>query len=104
MTQKFNEDLLSQKMTELWEAALQEKIDSYTEDDHEQYLDECLDAVQIGNLEYSAGCVLREVDPIAFRCDMADNEDRLKEDFESEYSEDDFRDEALEALDMEDEE
>ncbi len=43
-----------------------------TEETYEDLLDECLPEVKIGELTYSAGHVLKEVDPVAFRCGVSD--------------------------------
>lgn len=42
------------------------------EDTYEEYLTECLGEIQVGNLVFDAGRIIRELDPIAFRCGMAD--------------------------------
>ena len=39
---------------------------------YEDLLNETCDVVRIGSLEYSPGTVLKEMDPIAFRCGVAD--------------------------------
>lgn len=47
---------------------------------HEMYdemLDACHEAVKIGNLTYSPAQVLKEVDPIAYRCGFADFLDEI---------------------------
>jgi len=43
-----------------------------TEEVYEELLDECFAEVKIGELTYAAGYVLKEVDPIAFRCGVSD--------------------------------
>lgn len=40
------------------------------EDQWEAALDETCEPFKIGSMEYSAGRVLREIDPIAFQCDV----------------------------------
>ena len=72
-----------------------------TEEAYEELIDEISEEVKIGSLTYSAGRVLREVDPIAFRCGMADESDRFYEQFQEENSIEDFEEQALINLDME---
>ena len=43
-------------------------------------LDECHDVVNVAGLEYDPSRVLREVDPVAFRCGMLDYWDSLVQD------------------------
>lgn len=43
-----------------------------TEDKYEDLLNEVFEHCVIGHIEFDAGRVLRELDPIAFRCGMAD--------------------------------
>ena len=71
------------------------------EEAYEELIDEISEEVKIGSLTYSAGRVLREVDPIAFRCGMADESDRFYEQFTEENSIEDFEEQALINLDME---
>lgn len=42
------------------------------EDAFENDLTDCYDMVSVCGYEYEAGCVLREMDPIAFRCGFND--------------------------------
>lgn len=101
----FNEEALDKKVTELYDQAIEEYIEEHnTEEAYEEQLDEISGEIQIGNLTFSAGQIVKELDPIAFRCGMADNEDFVREQAEDEISEDDFKDQALEELDMKDEE
>ena len=46
---------------------------------YDEMLDDCNPMVKIGNLEYSPSRVLKEVDPIAYRCGMNDYESALLE-------------------------
>lgn len=50
----------------------EEVSDSTAHDMFDAYLDEVLDEVRIGTLTYSASRVLKEVDPIAYRCEFSD--------------------------------
>lgn len=45
-----------------------------TEKEFEEELNESYDKVNICGLEYCAGSALKEVDPIAFNCGMADRD------------------------------
>lgn len=49
----------------------------YTADDYEELLDELYGTITIGTLEYNAGYILREVDPIAFDCGRDDEVDSI---------------------------
>lgn len=42
------------------------------EEDFEELLSETCETVRIGSLEYDPGHVLRNIDPIAFRCGVSD--------------------------------
>ena len=42
------------------------------EDRYEELITEVYDTVSIGELTWEAGAVLREMDPIAFRCEVTD--------------------------------
>ena len=53
-------------------------------------LDDCHPMVKIGTLEYLPSRVLKEVDPIAYRCGMNDYESSLREDYESGFDDCDF--------------
>lgn len=100
----FDKALLQEKMKSLYNEAMEAfEEENNTEDAYEKLLDETYGAVEICDLSYSAGMTLREVDPIAFRCGMVEESDRYYEQFEEENDIEDFRDEALEALNMEDE-
>lgn len=43
-----------------------------SEDEFEELLNETCETIKIGSLEYDPGYVLRNVDPMAFRCGVAD--------------------------------
>lgn len=49
----------------------------YTEEDHEDFLNECGDPVEVFGRPYDAGRVLRLVDPIAFHCDHVEVLDNM---------------------------
>ena len=44
----------------------------YTEDEFEEYITEIFGTFKIGTLTFDAGKILRELDPIVFRCGFAD--------------------------------
>ena len=58
---------------------------------YDDYLDEVLEPVKIGTLEYSPSAVFKAVDPIAYRCDLNDYLSMMHDDgyfcFECEYFE-----------------
>ena len=49
-------------------------------DRYDEMLDECTPIVKVGMLEYLPSRVLKEVDPIAYRCDLSDWLSSLSED------------------------
>ena len=49
-------------------------------DRYDEHLDECLEPVLLGTLEYSPSSVLKAVDPIAYRCDINDWLDHMSQD------------------------
>ena len=49
-----------------------------TEDEFEEALDDIYGDVEIAGHKYSTGQTLREIDPIAFRCGLADYGDSLE--------------------------
>jgi len=101
----YNWDTLDDKVTELYDAAIEEFIEeNNTEEAYESELNEIYGDVSVCGYDRPSGAVLREVDPIAFRCGLSDNEDRVRERAEEETDQDEFREEALEILNMEDEE
>ena len=51
---------------------------------YDDMLDDCYPMVKIGTLEYLPSRVLKEVDPIAYRCGMNDYESALLADREEE--------------------
>lgn len=48
------------------------KLKEISEDDYEGYLTETFGTVKFGFLEFDAGRIIRELDPTAFRCGIAD--------------------------------
>lgn len=53
--------------------------DRYTEEMYEDLLNECED-IEIFGVSYSAGRVLRKVDPVRFRCGYVDELSRIESD------------------------
>lgn len=49
-----------------------EPDDMEAEDAYDEMLDDCYEPFRIGSMEYSPSLVLREVDPIAYRCGLND--------------------------------
>ena len=49
-------------------------------DRYDEHLDDCMEMVKIGTLEYSPSSVLKAVDPIAYRCDVNDWLDYMSQD------------------------
>ena len=52
------------------------------EDEFEEMLNECYDTVKVGCCQWEAGYVMKELDPVAFRCGVSDyfaNDDRFVE-------------------------
>jgi hypothetical protein len=102
MIVQYNEEALSEKMTELYEKAIAEYIEeNNTEEAFEEELNEVYGEVEICGYSFEAGRAYKELDPIGFRCGLSDNEYIVRERAEEEINEDDFRDQALEDLNME---
>ena len=60
MVWKYNDEIIE-------ESDIYDIVDcEYTADNYEELLDELYGTITIGELEYNAGYVLREIDPIAF--------------------------------------
>lgn len=73
-------------------AELRAEIENFERDpdDYTEQYDEFLDEfwpVCIGSLEYAASMVLREVDPIAYRCGLLDYVDSLDKDDDPRFRE-----------------
>ena len=58
-------------MTEILEP-IEVEVEKYTEDDYCNMLNECYGEVRLGSYTWGADYVLRELDPIAYRCGFAD--------------------------------
>lgn len=61
--------------------------DYISESEYDDMLDECYDMVHIGNLSYYPSQVLREVDPVAYRCGYNDYIDSVELEEIPEYQE-----------------
>jgi len=100
----FNQDVLSEKMTELYEAVIEEYIEEHnTEEAYEESLNEIYGDVSVCGYDRPQGTLLKEIDPIAFSVGMSDNEDSVRERAQEEINENDFEEKALESLNMENE-
>ena len=105
MTILYNEDLLYSKMIDLYELAIEEYIEeNNTEESYEDTLNDIYGDASVCGQDRPQGTLLKEIDPIAFRVGMSENEDHIRDQAENEISKDDFRDQALEDLDMRDQE
>ncbi len=82
-----------EKFDELVESKVEDFINNWemSEDDYEELLDELYGDVQIGSYSYSSGRALKEIDPIAFRCGISEEEC-------PEHEIDEKRDEVIEEL------
>lgn len=88
--------ITQEKFDELVDEKVEEILES---DEFEKGFDDWLDETQpegvsIGNLNYSASRVLKEVDPVAYRCSFSDDyqeserervEEEVRDELESEY-------------------
>ena len=63
-------------------AAAQYITDNMDEEEYENMLDECYGEIDVCGYSYSASYALRELDPTAYRCGMADYYDSLSSDIE----------------------
>jgi len=70
------EKITEKKLEELIEKGVDNFINEWeiSDEEYEELIDEISPEVKIGSLSYSAGRVLREVDPIAFRCGKSEEE------------------------------
>lgn len=68
---------------EFW-SKLESVIYDYTEENIDEIIDEENEMVQIGSLTYYPSQVLKEVDPIAYRCYISDMQDFYYGDFKYE--------------------
>jgi len=101
----YNEEMLNEAMQKLYDKAEELYIEEYnTEDNLEETLNDIYGEVEICGTSFQQGSAFKELDPIAFRCELSNNEDNLREVFDQENDIEDFRDKALESLNMEDEE
>lgn len=48
------------------------ELKEHTEEEYDEFLDECYGEVVIGCITFSPSTVLRECDPIAYRCGLTD--------------------------------
>ena len=48
------------------------EVEKYTEEDYDNFLDECYPMVEMGSMSWSPSYVLSELDPIAYRCGFSD--------------------------------
>lgn len=71
---------------------------SELEDLYEETLNEVYDDVEIGNLSFSAGDIVRNLDPVAFRCGVSDWSSEEFEEIGNVYARKDDYDDAVEAL------
>ena len=105
LTIPFNQEKYDEALEKLWTQKMEEyNEENNTEEAYEESLNEIYGEVEICGMSFQAGSALKDLDPIAFRCGNADESDRYYEEFESSNDKEDFRDEVLESLDMEDEE
>jgi len=68
--------ITQEKFDELVESEVEKFINDWSmnEDDYEELINETHPEIDIFQMTYQAGDVLRAVDPIAFRCGIADEE------------------------------
>lgn len=71
--------------------AKQAEMDSFeievSDSDYDDYLDEVNGEVEVCGMSYSASNVLKNVDPIAYRCGKSDYADSLDKEDQEEYKE-----------------
>ena len=71
------EDLISKEV--------EEKLDNLEESDYDDWLDELeYDGVKVGSLTFQASDVLKNCDPIAYRCGFTDYQESMRESIEDE--------------------
>ena len=84
--------ITSENIEDLISIEVEERLEQLDEVGYDDWLDESLDMVEIGSLEYNPSHVLKSVDEIAYRCGFTDYQESMRESIE-----DEVRDE-LEAL------
>lgn len=74
-------------------AELEDKIDNFEIDEdkydenYDEWLDEIYGEIMIGNISFLPSRILKELDPIAYRCGFSDYIDSLDIDDDEEYQE-----------------
>ena len=63
---------------------LEEEADNNANDSYDDMLDDCYDEVVIGTLRYCPSSVLKQVDPVAYRCGRSDYQSSLLSDYQYE--------------------
>jgi hypothetical protein len=63
-----------------------------SEGEYQDILDDIYGTVQIAGMSYSVGRALLEVDPVAFRCGLGDEESRLQAELEEQLEREDSDD------------
>lgn len=102
MTIPYNEEKLKEKMEEIYHQKMEEfENENNTEEALEESLNDSHGEVEICGYSFQQGSAYRELDPIGFRCALSDESDRFYEMFAEENQPEDFEEEALEELDME---
>lgn len=69
----------------------QKELDNFevevSDEQYDEFLDECYEEFKIGYLTFSPSQILSECDPIAYRCGKGDYEDSLEKEDQPEYME-----------------
>ena len=78
-----------ENIEDLINAEVEEQIEALDEEGFDEWLDEVQpEGVNIGTLNYSASRVLKEVDPIAYRCSFSDDyQESMRESIEEQVRE-----------------
>lgn len=53
---------------------LEEEVNDYVENNYDDILDECYPSYKMCGIEFYASQILRECDPVAYRCDLVDEQ------------------------------
>ena len=76
-----------------------------TDSEYADYLDECYESVYVAGQTFQVSDILKNCDPVAWRCGMGDRESELQAELEQQLeNEDDSDIEFIEELDEEDDE
>lgn len=66
---------------EVFYSKLEDTVNNYCQDSYDDFLDECYGDFEIGYSRLNASDILKNCDPVAYRCGLSDYENCIYEDF-----------------------